>query len=284
MPRDADEADVERVLVGADLGHAGQVALDASGAAAARPWSSSASAGTRRDTRCGGSRGRSRAAGAGRSRVPARIGSNGSIHAAQIVAARAGVLVQPVVIGGQVEFADAAGNRGALLDRHQPLVVAQVLADLAGLREQLARRRRRFRASRSSSARVVDLRVAAQRPQHLLLPLEFLQEVGLEIGARGDVGDLEQRKQRGVMVGAARPARRRNARARTGPRAASACGRARSADVRSGSRVRPATKARHCAANRRRGVQRCAAARARDSDVEPRDLRVQRRRARRCCR
>ena len=48
---------------------------------------------------------------------------------------------------------------------------------------------------------LVDLGIAAQRRQHLLLPLELLQEVGLEVGARRDVGDLEQRQQRGVMLG-----------------------------------------------------------------------------------
>lgn len=39
--------------------------------------------------------------------------------------------VQPPVIGGEIEFADAAGNGDAALDAHQPVVVAQVLADLA---------------------------------------------------------------------------------------------------------------------------------------------------------
>ena len=48
--------------------------------------------------------------------------------------------VQPVVVGGQVELAGAAGDAGALLDRHQPVVLAQVLADLAGHREQRLRR------------------------------------------------------------------------------------------------------------------------------------------------
>ena len=39
--------------------------------------------------------------------------------------------------------------------------------------------------------------------EQLLLPLELLQDVGLEVGARRDVGDLEQREQRRVMVGRA---------------------------------------------------------------------------------
>ena len=36
--------------------------------------------------------------------------------------------------------------------------------------------------------------------QHLLLALEFLQQVGLEVGAPGDFQDLEQRQQRDVMI------------------------------------------------------------------------------------
>ena len=39
--------------------------------------------------------------------------------------------VQPVVIGWQIEFAHPARNRRTLLDGHQPVVFAQMLADLA---------------------------------------------------------------------------------------------------------------------------------------------------------
>ena len=70
---------------------------------------------------------------------PSWIGSNGAIQPLQVVLPRAGIRVEPVVIRRQVELAHAAGNRRALLDRHQPLVVAQVRADLARLREQAAR-------------------------------------------------------------------------------------------------------------------------------------------------
>jgi len=45
-----------------------------------------------------------------------------------------------------------------------------------------------------------DLRILPQRSQHLLLPFELLQQVGLQVGARRDVGDLEQRDQRRVMI------------------------------------------------------------------------------------
>ena len=46
----------------------------------------------------------------------------------KVIAARRRILLQPVVIGGEVELADAAGNRGALLDRHQPFVLTQMRA------------------------------------------------------------------------------------------------------------------------------------------------------------
>jgi hypothetical protein len=45
-----------------------------------------------------------------------------------------------------------------------------------------------------------NVRVVAERQQHLLLPLQFLQQVGLEVGAARDLEDLEQRQQRYVMV------------------------------------------------------------------------------------
>ena len=46
------------------------------------------------------------------------------------------VKMQPIVISRQIELADAAGDARALLDGHEPLVVAQMLAYLAGLREK----------------------------------------------------------------------------------------------------------------------------------------------------
>ena len=45
-----------------------------------------------------------------------------------------------------------------------------------------------------------DVGVVAERQQHLLLPLELLQQVGLQVGAPGDLHDLEQREQRHVVV------------------------------------------------------------------------------------
>ncbi len=73
-------------------------------------------------------------------------------------------------------------------------------ADLAGLREQAG-----VDAVDLGEQRVEGLASIAglslQRRQQLPLTLELLQDVGLEIGARGDVGDLEQREQRRVVRG-----------------------------------------------------------------------------------
>ena len=104
------------------------------------------------------------------------------------------------MVRGQVELADAAGNRGALLDRHQPLVVAQMRADLSRLRQHFAGHAVDVRQKRVENVGV-DRGIAAQASEQLLLPLELLQDVGLEIGARGDVGDLEERRERRVMLG-----------------------------------------------------------------------------------
>ena len=103
------------------------------------------------------------------------------------------------MVGRQVELADAAGDRRALLDRHQPLVVAQVRAGATLLRVNL-RGDGIDLGEQRLERRAIDSRTRAERRQHLLLALELLQQVGLEVGARGDVGDLEQRHQRGVMV------------------------------------------------------------------------------------
>jgi len=56
---------------------------------------------------------------------------HGRQPALEIIAPQRGILMQPVMVGRQVEFAGSAGNASALLDTHQPFVVAQVLAYLA---------------------------------------------------------------------------------------------------------------------------------------------------------
>jgi hypothetical protein len=99
--------------------------------------------------------------------------------------------------------------------------------------------RRAFAASMSTEQGVeralLDLRIVAQRAEQLLLAARAPAEVGLEVRAARDVGDLEQRQQRGVVLGRRFLGPRNSGRARTGPRAASACECARSVDARSGS-------------------------------------------------
>ena len=80
--------------------------------------------------------------------MPSRIGRNGASQSPGRGGALSALLMQPVVVGGQVELADAAGDGGALLDPHQPLVLAQVLAGLARRLEQVGRRRARCRRAR----------------------------------------------------------------------------------------------------------------------------------------
>ena len=93
----------------------------------------------------------------------------------------------------------AAGNAGALLDRHQPFVLPQVLADAALHREQ--GRGGLLDVPQHARERVLgNFRVVAEGQQDLLLALEFLQQVGLQVGAAGDLEDLEQRQQRDVMI------------------------------------------------------------------------------------
>ena len=117
----------------------------------------------------------------------------------QVVAVLLRRLLQPVVIRGQVELADAAGNVGALPDAHQPLVLAQLLPDLARGLEQ-------------SRGGLVDLPqhvverflrhlgIVAQRLERVLLALQLLQQVGFEVGAPRHLEDLEDRKQRDVVL------------------------------------------------------------------------------------
>ncbi|MNS92764.1 hypothetical protein D3C72_1269090 [compost metagenome] len=105
----------------------------------------------------------------------------------------------PGIVGRQVELAGAAGDDRAAADAGQPLVVGQQLAGLAhGLVEHgdalldLA--------DDGVQCLLVDLRAGAQRRQCLALAFQFLDQVGLEVGAAGDVNDLEQRGQRDMVL------------------------------------------------------------------------------------
>ena len=102
------------------------------------------------------------------------------------------------MVGGQVEFANPAGDPAALLDRHQPIVLAKVLADLAGHREK--RRARALDIGNDLLEHALrDLRVITKPEQDLFLSLELLQQVRLELCATGDFQDFKQRYQRGVV-------------------------------------------------------------------------------------
>ena len=128
-----------------------------------------------------------------------RTGYSGLIQPCRSKARAAGIAMQPVVIRGQIEFAHAAGNAGALLDRHQPFVLAQILTDLAGHVEQ--RRTRLLDFGNDLIQHVLgDFRIVAERQQHLFLPLQFLQQVRFQVGAARDLEDFEQREQRGVVI------------------------------------------------------------------------------------
>ncbi|MBV6406456.1 MAG: hypothetical protein EFKGCFLK_00001 [Rhodocyclaceae bacterium] len=118
--------------------------------------------------------------------------------AGKVALARRRLAMQPVVIGRQVEFADAAGYRGTALDAHQPVVLPQVMADLALHVEQRGGGLLDF-IERAGKRRLGNVGVVAEGKQDLPLALEFLHEVELEVGAAGDIEDLEQRDQGDVV-------------------------------------------------------------------------------------
>jgi hypothetical protein len=107
-------------------------------------------------------------------------------------------MVLPGMVGRQIEFAGATRNARAAAHAHQPFVLGQRLASTAVERVDAAEG-------------VVDLlddlverglgdgRIASVGIEDALVPLEVAQEVGLQVGPRGDVHDLEDRHERVVM-------------------------------------------------------------------------------------
>src|SRR2546427_4771416 len=83
-----------------------------------------------------------------------------------------------------------AGDPAALLDRHQPIVFAKVLADLAGHCEK--RRARALDVGDDLLEHAFrDLGVVAKPQEDLLLSFELLQQVRLEFRATGDFQDFK---------------------------------------------------------------------------------------------
>ena len=109
----------------------------------------------------------------------------------QVTATQFHITVEPVVVGRQVEFAGAAGNRRAAADVHQPLVLAQVLPGFARHGEQRSRGLLDF-VERAGQCLFGNLRIVAEGQQDLALAFEFLDQVDLEVGAACYFKDLEQ--------------------------------------------------------------------------------------------
>src|SRR5690349_7936587 len=70
---------------------------------------------------------------------------------------------------------------------------------LACLSEQLSTDGIDFR-EKTPKRFLIDLRIGPERAEQLFLALELLQHVSLQIGARRDVGNIEQRQQCSVMI------------------------------------------------------------------------------------
>ena len=103
------------------------------------------------------------------------------------------------VVTGQVELADAAGNRGAVLDGHQPFVLAQVMADLAVHGQQQGAGLLDF-VECAGERLFGNVGIVAEGQQDLALAFEFLHQVEFQFGAAGDLEDFEQRDQRDVVL------------------------------------------------------------------------------------
>ena len=121
-------------------------------------------------------------------------GGEGANPAAEVGHALLEGQLQPVVIGGKVEGAGAAGHEHALLYAHEPFVFTQVLAEflldflqvLSGLVEVVL-----------FGSGVVLL--AFGLGNLLTLAFELLQDVELEFGAGGAIHDFKQGAEGGVV-------------------------------------------------------------------------------------
>ena len=169
-----DEADVEYVLVGADLGDARQFVVQAEA----------------QQLRHAAALHLLEAALVGRKMVrlaalahqleddlqAVAYGQQGSQPCIEVIAPQHGILMQPVMVGGEVKFARPAGDAGALLDAHQPFVFAQVLAYLAAHAKQAAAGIFDFIKHRIQRF-LRNLRVVVQDGELAFLAFQFLQQV-----------------------------------------------------------------------------------------------------------
>lgn len=120
-------------------------------------------------------------------------------HKDDIVETLLGRLLLPGVVGRQVEFAGAARDDGAASNAHQPFIVAHVLPGLALRGDQGAGNAVEF-GEDGVQHFGLDIRVGAVAKQALALALEFLQEVGFEVGTPGHFKHVEDGGQCDVML------------------------------------------------------------------------------------
>jgi hypothetical protein len=109
-----------------------------------------------------------------------------------------GGLFQPEVIGGGVERAQTSRNVGARAQSHQPFVFAQIVIHAPDHAEEGGAGPFDTLHQRCDALRI-DL-LDGQREQGRTLAIELLHQVEFEIGAPGDVGELEEGDERGVMI------------------------------------------------------------------------------------
>ncbi|MNT19151.1 hypothetical protein D3C72_1543950 [compost metagenome] len=109
-----------------------------------------------------------------------------------------GAAFLPGKVGRQVEFTGAPRDDGAATDAHQPFIVADILPRLALRRHQGTADTVEFTEDGVQGFRF-HVRIAAVTEQALALALEFLQQVGLQVGATRHFEHIENSCQ-GNMV------------------------------------------------------------------------------------
>ncbi len=193
----AEKTDVDGELAGGNLRQAGFAGLclqaDQLCAAAAQHELKHA---TRRLLMLGPPRGAQQAQDNGQ---PVADRHHGPDPAADVLLTQGRLAMPPVVVGRQVELADATGNRDAVLDRHQPFAFAQIVADLAMHGEQQRAGLFDF-VERAGEGILGNFGIVAEGQQYLALALEFLHQVEFQVGAAGDLENLEHRDKRHMVL------------------------------------------------------------------------------------